>query len=244
MKKRLLAFISATVISLTGCADISIIKKEKPAPEKPKYILDSDTRVITEIDLSKLNDTELEYAYEEIFARHGKIYPEANYEKYFNAQDWYSPNPSFDSSNLSNLETENANFIYDYIAAKEAEATPAPTENTQTQIQVQTIPVQVAEPVHNDVNYYYVYRAGDSSYIIPDSSSRALLAGELMGFSPEMLALIRNEIYARHGYIFSKKKYAEYFSSKTWYRPNPNFNESMLSSVEKQNIYLIKSLED
>ena len=230
MKKILLLLTIITAILVTGCSGISIApKNEKKNAEAGAYILPSDTQVITEVDLSKLNDTELKYAYEEIFARHGKIYTDSNFEKYFNSQEWYTPNPSFDESDLSGLEKENAEYIAEYIANKVTEG-DAPTEPANTTVKY-------------DANYYYNNYRGDNTYIIPDSSVRRLTISELYGYSPETLALIRNEIYARNGYVFSKQKYRDYFSSKLWYNPNPDFNEGVLNEIEKYNIQLIKSLE-
>jgi hypothetical protein len=48
-----------------------------------------------------------------------------------------------------------------------------------------------------------------------------------------------NEIYARHGRVFSDKWLKSYFESQSWYKRNPRFNESQLSEVEKENIRLL-----
>lgn len=223
MKKILLLI--TVILAITGCSSISVVNKNE---EEDNYLLASDTQVITEVDLSKLNETELKYAYEEIFARHGKIYSDANFKKYFNSKEWYSPNPSFAESDLTNLEIENATFISNYISMNQA---PVSTPSSST------------NPVRYDENYYYKHYVGDNTYIIPHSSARKLTVSELYGYSSNTLALIRNEIYARNGYIFSKQKYRDYFSSKLWYSPNPNFNESFLNDIEKYNIQLIKSME-
>ena len=45
----------------------------------------------------------------------------------------------------------------------------------------------------------YAYTA---QYIIPDSNTRALTEGELWAYTREALRYIRNELLARHGYIF------------------------------------------
>jgi len=58
---------------------------------------------------------------------------------------------------------------------------------------------------------------------------------DLEGKSQFEVALIRNEIYARHGYVFSTPEYEEYFSQKSWYVPNPDFSESLLNDIEKAN---------
>lgn len=215
------------MVTITGCSSISIESKNNDA--KDDYLLASNTQVITEVDLSKLNETELIYAYEEIFARHGKIYSDANFEKYFNSKKWYSPNPSFSENDLSNLELENATFINEYIQLNNSISASSSSYNVNT-------------PKY-DESYYYQHYFGDNTYIIPDSSTRRLTVNELYGYSSNTLALIRNEIYARNGYVFSKQKYKDYFSSKLWYSPNLNFNESWLNSIEKYNIQLIKSME-
>lgn len=227
MKKILLLITVIVMVAMTGCSKISVVNKDKDT--QGEYLLPSDTQVITEVDLSKLNETERRYAYEEIFARHGKIYSDANFEKYFNSKDWYSPNPSFTENDLTDLEQENAKFINEYIILNKS-------------VDVSTYSDD-ANVTRHDENYYYQYYSGDNTYIIPDSSIRRLTVGELYGYSSNTLALIRNEIYARNGYVFSKQKYRDYFSSKLWYSPNLNFNESWLNSVEKYNIQLIKSME-
>lgn len=223
MKKIMILIAATAMIAVAGCTSISIGNKVSEAD----YLLASDTQIITEVDLSKLNETELKYAYEEIFARHGKVYSDANFEKYFNSKSWYTPNPSFNENELTSLERENASYINEYILSNKS--VPAQSNNVNTP--------------RYDENYYYKHYVGDNTYIMPDSSTRRLTTGDLYGYSSDTLALIRNEIYARNGYVFSKQKYRDYFSSKQWYTPNPNFDESWLNSVEKYNIQLIKSME-
>jgi len=234
LKKAIITSLIIASMALAGCSNVSIVSKETPAPQTADYLLASDSAVITEVDLSKLNDTELRYAYEEIFARHGKIYSDANYEKYFNSKDWYTPDPSFTDSDLTALELENSQFILGYINSKEPAQTPTPEPAPNTGAN------SIAK---YDEEYYYRYYKGDNTYIIPDSSIRKLSARELYGYSSGTLALIRNEIYARNGYVFTKQKYKDYFSTKAWYRPNVNFNESWLTEIEKYNVQLIKSME-
>ena len=52
---------------------------------------------------------------------------------------------------------------------------------------------------------------------------------------PQELTYARNEIYARHGYIFQSKELAEYFSRKDWYHPDSEFDESTFNEYEKYN---------
>ncbi|MBP1745016.1 MAG: domain/zinc-ribbon domain [Firmicutes bacterium] len=84
-----------------------------------------------------------------------------------------------------------------------------------------------------------------ASYILPDSSTRYLAESEISSLSKEQLALARNEIFARHGYLFQTQKYADYFNSKSWYVQNPNFSGDLeeLNAYEQYNINLIQKAE-
>ena len=82
----------------------------------------------------------------------------------------------------------------------------------------------------------------DSEYIFP-SDKEYITENYLSTQTKEIVALMRNEIYARHGYIFKTEEYINYFSSKPWYQSNPNFNDSMLSEIEKTNRDTISAYE-
>ena len=90
-----------------------------------------------------------------------------------------------------------------------------------------------------------VYVQKNYDYIIPDSNIRYLSRAELSGYSIDELSYIRNEIFARHGYVFSMAKYANYFSSKSWYVPNYSYNGnySVLNNIEVSNIELLRDME-
>ncbi|WP_257143997.1 YARHG domain-containing protein [Bacillus sp. AFS002410] len=79
-------------------------------------------------------------------------------------------------------------------------------------------------------------------YIIPDSNLRKLTNEDLSKLTSSELRLARNEIYARHGFVFQSSDLTIYFTSKSWYSPNPAYNGA-LSDVEKYNLNLIKSKE-
>lgn len=85
----------------------------------------------------------------------------------------------------------------------------------------------------------------DSAYIMPDSNSRYLTIFELNSYSDSDLGYMRNEIFARHGYVFTNEEYKEYFENKSWYTPDSSFNGDAqdLNDYERENIKAIKSLE-
>ncbi|MER0280942.1 YARHG domain-containing protein [Clostridioides difficile] len=86
----------------------------------------------------------------------------------------------------------------------------------------------------------------DDDYIIYDSDSRVLTREELEGYSKGELAYIRNEIFARYGYVFKEDPYKSYFSNKSWYQPDYDIgaDTDVLNSIEKQNVSLIKEMEN
>ncbi|MFL8676139.1 YARHG domain-containing protein [Clostridioides sp. GD02404] len=86
----------------------------------------------------------------------------------------------------------------------------------------------------------------DDDYIIYDSDSRVLTREELEGYSKGELAYIRNEIFARYGYVFKEEPYKSYFSNKSWYQPDYDIgaDTDVLNSIEKQNVSLIKEMEN
>ncbi|MGL5750534.1 MAG: YARHG domain-containing protein [Paraclostridium sp.] len=85
----------------------------------------------------------------------------------------------------------------------------------------------------------------ESNFIIEDIDSIYLEEDDLIDFTKSELALIRNEIYARHGYSYYNEPYMTYFNNKEWYygyREEIGYEE--LSLEEQSNINLIRSLEE
>ncbi|MBA5762478.1 YARHG domain-containing protein [Vibrio sp. 404] len=81
----------------------------------------------------------------------------------------------------------------------------------------------------------------ESEYLMALSSLRLLTQEELQGYNSQELRLMRNEIFARHGYRFKSQDLTRFFSEKSWYKPTTT--EVTLSSIEAENVKLIKSLE-
>ncbi|MCL2352189.1 MAG: YARHG domain-containing protein [Firmicutes bacterium] len=83
------------------------------------------------------------------------------------------------------------------------------------------------------------------SYVVPDSGTVYLSQEEINSINPDLLRFARNEIFARHGYMFKRKVYREYFTAKSWYVPDPSYpgDFSVLSWDEASNVLRIKALE-
>lgn len=80
-------------------------------------------------------------------------------------------------------------------------------------------------------------------YIFP-SDSRYITQADMSSWDSHKAWLARNEIFARHGYIFQNEELQNYFLAKSWYEPNSSYSESMLNEIEKANVATIKAFED
>ena len=84
-----------------------------------------------------------------------------------------------------------------------------------------------------------------SEYALWDSDEKYFTEEDLKHFCTYDLYLARNEIYARHGYIFDSPDLQEYFGGKTWYNPTTkDVPDSALNEYERANVQLILSLEN
>lgn len=67
---------------------------------------------------------------------------------------------------------------------------------------------------------------------------------EYMGFRYSFSAVpfLRNEIFARKGYMFRKDLYRKFFSAQRWYKPATRRVD--LNDIEKWNVDFLKAIED
>lgn len=77
-------------------------------------------------------------------------------------------------------------------------------------------------------------------------SERNLSESDLYGMSKKELEIMRNSIYARHGYRFKRDDLANFFSQFSWYYPVTSDMSAVymeMSDIEKYNIEFIKKHE-
>ena len=78
----------------------------------------------------------------------------------------------------------------------------------------------------------------------PKASISALTKEQLQKLNKFNLKVMRNEIFARYGYIFrSGGSMDNYFKSQSWYRPQHKNVDNFLTELEKKNIVLIQQFE-
>ena len=83
----------------------------------------------------------------------------------------------------------------------------------------------------------------DDGYILLHSDSEELTVSDLKGLSAIELTYARNEIYARHGYVFQSPELNRYFEGMDWYEPDTSF-DGTLTGVEKVNAGFISDYQN
>src|SRR5450432_1709542 len=70
-----------------------------------------------------------------------------------------------------------------------------------------------------------------------------LLALGIPALALDNLKILRGLVFGRHGRIFKDGDIRGYLENQPWYKPNPDFNNSMLNDVERRNLDLIRDQE-
>lgn len=122
-------------------------------------------------------------------------------------------------------------------AAENTAAEATPPSSKQLSPGEKPRPIPSNKPANPSVRE----KATQVSGRFPEASMRLLTDGDLDRKSPLELRVMRNEIYARHGYIFTTPEMRRYFARQQWYRPRYDDVSKLLSELEIQNAQKIKS---
>src|SRR5215207_167679 len=76
-----------------------------------------------------------------------------------------------------------------------------------------------------------------------DFSKNSLKQGQVQRLTLEDLKLLRGIVFGRHGRIFKDGEIKAYLEEQPWYKPNPDFRNSMLNDIERRNLDLIRIAE-
>lgn len=178
------------------------------------------------------------YAKNEIYARNGRQFVSSELQNWFNMQYWYTPiyTPSqFSDSMLNQYETANVRMLTDREAALGMYTLDAPGYSY--------------DPVYQYLGMSYTgtpYYVNPDTYIFYDSSSRYLTDSDTAPLTAQEACFAKNEIYARHGYIFVSTELSDYFNAKNWYWGTADasaFSASVFNSYENANIALLEKKE-
>jgi hypothetical protein len=103
----------------------------------------------------------------------------------------------------------------------------------------------IKEIIDDEEEVYYgeLYRSASDVITKLNASKTVLTEEDLKNLKKLELEIIRNTIFARHGYAFKKKNYRQFFDFVDWYMPVSNNVTSALTAVEKENIKLLERFE-
>lgn len=79
------------------------------------YILDCNNRYLSTDELEGISEEGLRYIINEIYARHGYIFKDEEFNEYFENKSWYSKNYDFDEKDFNKYEAYNIDLIVQYI---------------------------------------------------------------------------------------------------------------------------------
>lgn len=111
------------------------------------------------------------------------------------------------------------------------------------------------ESIVGDKEYYEFVNEYKESQMVTDGSwiFEPLLSTDSIVYSKEqfeempklMIHIVKNEIYARHGYVFNDDKLQNYFEMQLWYVPNreKTFDLNVLNSYEMSNLEILAELD-
>ncbi|MFD2601930.1 YARHG domain-containing protein [Flavobacterium suzhouense] len=89
-----------------------------------------------------------------------------------------------------------------------------------------------------------IYRVASDEIFNINASTDTLTEESLKNLRKLDLEIVRNCVFARHGYSFKKSSLRYFFDFSDWYVPVSNNVDKDLTVLEKQNIALLKRMEE
>ncbi|MDO5540316.1 MAG: YARHG domain-containing protein [Eubacteriales bacterium] len=250
LRKKLMITLAAIAAVLTfsmpamASTTIDVSQTVIWSPDPNEYVVpDGNVRYMTQSELNGYSDLYLLIARNEFYARHGYIFNDQNIARYFNCKNWYRGTVSsgqFSTKVFNDYEKYNIDLLVGEESRRGSVTTTIPWVDNTPKSTVKSTGTTI------DVTQTIIWSPDPNAYVIPDVSSRYISSGELSNFSNLYLLIARNEIYARHGYIFNDQNIARYFNCKNWYygtTSSKNFSDAVFNDYEKSNLDVILTEE-
>src|SRR4029078_6538634 len=74
-------------------------------------------------------------------------------------------------------------------------------------------------------------------------SATTIKASQIQPLALEDLKLLRGIVFGRHGRVFKDAEIKTYLEAQDWFKPNPDFKNSVLNDTERRNLDLIRIAE-
>jgi len=102
----------------------------------------------------------------------------------------------------------------------------------------------------NQKNKKTLYRLGTERHVattkgwFPQGSDRLLNENDVKYLTNWGMAVMKNEIYARHGMIFKPGMLKDHFAKQSWYHPAATNVQGRLTSVERANLNYLENYKE
>ncbi|KAF2332489.1 YARHG domain-containing protein [Flavobacterium daemonense] len=137
-----------------------------------------------------------------------------------------------------NLMLPEDDVYVDYVNPKKMEEQEQTEEQSQDEIE--------KDSINEDEEYESsseLFRAASSAILTINSSTTKLKESQLKNLKKLDLEILRNTIFARHGYAFKSNTIRQFFDYVPWYVPISENVNNQLTETETQNIILLKRFE-
>lgn len=247
MRRLIIVLLTSSLLALPAWANGPPTAPAVPtaAPATALYF----TRALTAADLKGRSLRELSLMRNTIFARAGNPFRKDWLNAYFRAQPWYRPGKRWDAKKISAQDWRNAKRIAEHEAGLKRADLKARVVAVQARIDAGQ-----ARPEDSIEMRLLSARLGKWQAKTPPPANRSpledpsmldhqLTVAHLNNMSLRDLRLLRNTIYARHGYSFKSEMLSEYFWATDWYKADSTFTSKRLTPLDWRNVKLIKSVE-
>lgn len=76
-----------------------------------------------------------------------------------------------------------------------------------------------------------------------DFAKSAMTPAQIKDLDEHKLKMLRGLVFGRHGRVFKDSDIENYLKERAWYKPDPQFQNSMLNDTERRNLDLIRLAE-
>ena len=138
-------------------------------------------------------------------------------------------------------------FHAERIAQHSAAATPTPTQTpdaspTALPANVLTTTTLSAESNTGDTPPLNVSRVASAEALL--ATGETVAEKDVAELGAAELRVLHNTVYARHGRSFDTPGLQRYFSSRSWYKPNPAYSDDLLTETDRANLALLAAAEN
>src|SRR5947207_14994622 len=76
-----------------------------------------------------------------------------------------------------------------------------------------------------------------------DFTSKSITPDDIKSLEIDDLKLVRGVVFGKHGRIFKDPDIRRFLESRSWYKADPNFQNSVLNDTERRSLDLIRIAE-